>query len=155
MIVKSRQEYLPGCDYKPGELMTKQSFKKECDINFIVKQHASTGVWSHLNPIAPTYGDVSEAVDLQGSIQAVRDAQAEFDALPATVRALAANNPVQFLHMLGNEDAFGALVAAGLPVEDRAPAQPPAAPPGGSSSPPSGPPSQPADPPTPVVQGGE
>lgn len=155
MIIKSRNVYTPGPEFSPGELMTKQAFKEQCDINFIVKQHASTGVWSHLNPVAPTYGDNTGAEDLQGSIQAVRDAQAEFDALPATVRALAGNNPVQLLEMLGDEDAFAELVAVGLPVEDRAPAQPPAAPPGGSPSPPSGPPSQPADPPTPVVQGGE
>lgn len=155
MIIKSRHSYFPGREYVPGELMTKQSFKEQCDINFIVKQHASTGLWSHLNPVAPTYGDVSGAVDLQGSIQAVRNAQADFGALPATVRALAANNPVQFLEMLGNEEAFAHLVAAGLPVEDRAPTLPPAAPPVPASPPsPVGPPS-PAESAPPVVQGGE
>lgn len=141
-MIKSRTTYHPGSDYVSGQLLTKQSFREGCDINFIVRQHAQTGMFTHLNPIAPTYGDNSAAVDLQTSIQAVRDAQANFEQLPAAVRQAASHSPVQLLEMLGNEEAFAHLVDVGLPVH----APDPASPPGGGSVPPSGPPPSKAEP---------
>lgn len=150
--IKNRNIYHPGPTYESGPLLTKQSFREACDINFIVKQHASTGVLTHLNPIQPTYGDNGPAIDLQASIQAVRDAQLEFDSLPAAVRQAAQNSPVQLLEMLGDEGAFQHLVEVGLPVDSPPPdlaGAPPGQvgpPPSTAGTPPAPPPAEPSKP---------
>lgn len=100
---------------------TKQSFKDECDVNVVVRNHAQTGMWAHLNPMAPTYGDFSLATELQKSMQLVSDAQDEFMELPAAVRSLCNNDPVELLSRLAIPTAAQALVDAGLPVETTVP----------------------------------
>ncbi len=97
---------------------TKQSFKDDCDVNLIVKRHASTGLWSHLNPTMPSYGDFSGVVELQDAIATVEAAELDFDALPAAVRAACNNDPVQFLMEVNDVDGVLALAEAGLPMAD-------------------------------------
>lgn len=110
--------------------MTKQSFTDACDINLIVSRHASSGLWDHLNPTAPTFGDASMSVELQEAMTIVDQAGASFDELPALVRAASNNNPVQFLEMLSQPDSFAHLVEQGLPTDfvPEPPAGPPAEP---------------------------
>lgn len=148
VYVKNRRTRYPNRAWVSGELLTKQSFREQCDINFIVKQHASTGLWAHLNPIAATYEDASGAVDLQQSIQAVRDAEAQFYSLPAAVRQAAQNSPVQFLEMLADQEAYDHLVSVGLPTEPirAAGSPPPAAAPSPSKAAPAAPEAQPEPP---------
>lgn len=97
---------------------TKQSFKDDCDINLIVKRHASTGLWSHLTGRVPMYGDFSQAQELQDAITTVNAAENDFLELPAAVRRLCANDPVTFYQMMGNEKAVEQLAAAGLPMAE-------------------------------------
>ena len=97
-----------------GEPRTKQAFKDECDINRIVKRHGEHGLWDHLTPQKPLYGDFSTAVDLQDAIELVQAAEDSFMALPAEVRALADNDPIKFAQMCASRDDFDALVQAGL-----------------------------------------
>lgn len=101
--------------------MTKQSFKDECDVNVVVRNHAQTGMWAHLNPLAPSYGDFSQAADLQTALRLVEEAQADFDQLPASVRSACRNNPVELLQHLADPAAAKALVDLGLPVETTSP----------------------------------
>lgn len=68
----------------------------------------------------PSYIDVSDSSDLQSAINLARQAQFEFDQLPATVRFAAQNNPVQFLDMINTQEGQDALQAAGLPFNDGA-----------------------------------
>jgi len=115
------------------ESRAKQSFKDQCDINIIVRAHASGHEVTHLNPNTPQYGDFSAATDLQDQLNGVMAAQAEFDALPSAVRAAAENNPVRFLEMCADIDGRNILVEAGLPgtskiVPTPEPEQPEAAP---------------------------
>lgn len=95
---------------------TKQSFRDDCDINLIVKRHASTGLWDHLNPTTPTYGDFSAAVELQSAMALVEAAHDAFDALPSAVRKVCDNNPVVMLENLAKPGAFHELVQAGMPT---------------------------------------
>lgn len=101
-----------------GESRAKQSFKKDCDINLIVQRHGSTGMWSHLNPIRPRYGDFSATADYQDAVELVRAAEASFMALPAEIRKECENDPAVFLASLADEQAFHRMVELGLPVED-------------------------------------
>lgn len=118
-----------------GQLMAKQAMRDDCDVNLIVKRHAQTGMWSHLNPTEPTYGDASQAVELQLAIAIVEDAENSFMELPADVRRLCNNDPVEFAEHCADQAQYHELVAAGLvpgdtykpPVEPE-PAPEPAAP---------------------------
>ena len=96
----------------------KQSFKDDCDVNLIVKRHAQTGMWDHLNPRMPTYGDNSGAMELQDAIETVRNATDEFWALPAEVRAICNNDPVVFMQEVNDPVGVLALAEAGLPMAD-------------------------------------
>ncbi len=96
------------------ESRTKQSFRDECDINVITAQYVRTGLLSHTNRREPMYGDFSQSRDLKASLEAVKEAEAEFRALDAQVRAAAWNDPVRFLSMLASEEGVAELEAAGL-----------------------------------------
>ena len=113
----ARRRERPRVQLDTGDqVITKQSMKDTVDINRIVARQGQTGLWDHLNPRTPTYGDVSGAVSLQEAFEQARDANESFMELPAQVRALANNDPVQFLAMLADEEATQALVEAGLPI---------------------------------------
>ncbi|WNK13335.1 MAG: internal scaffolding protein [Microvirus sp.] len=98
---------------------TKQGQTDDGNINVIMANYGRTGVFANINPREPTYGDYSDSMDLQAAIQLVKDAEASFMELPAAVRELAENNPVRMLEMLADEGATAALVAAGLPVNEK------------------------------------
>lgn len=101
-----------------GESRTKQSFKDDCDVNLIVKRHASTGAFSHLNPRMPAYGDFSGATELNTAMDLCSQALADFNDLPAAVRQACNNDPVVFLQEVNDPDGVLALAAAGLPMAD-------------------------------------
>jgi len=96
---------------------TRQSHKDECDINLIVKNHTQTGIYSHVNPRTPTYGDFTQAHDLQDALALVGEAGDAFDELPAAVRAACNNDPVQLLNALANQADTMLLAELGLDVE--------------------------------------
>lgn len=79
--------------------MTKQEFKKECDINNILKQYSRTGMLNHVSARAAQgmYTDLPDALDFQESLHLVRDAEARFMSLPAKLRDRFGNDPVAFL----------------------------------------------------------
>jgi len=102
-----------------GELSkTKQSEKDNCDINLIVKRHASTGHVSHINPAAPKFGDFTGAGDLKTAIDQVAEANDRFNQLPVEVRRAAENNPYMLLEMLESEEGQLELQEAGLILTD-------------------------------------
>ncbi len=74
-------------------------------------------MWSHLAPRQPLSGDFTGALELQDAINLVDAAESDFMALPAEVRAVCQNNPVQLLERMTDRDQFHELVEAGLPVE--------------------------------------
>lgn len=100
------------------ESRTKQAFTKECDINLIVKRHAQRGMWDHLNPRQPTYGDFTGAQDLHEATELVKAATENFMELPAEVRKLANHDPVELLRALADREKTMELENAGLPIEE-------------------------------------
>lgn len=101
-----------------GPSLTKQSFKSECDVNVVVKNHAQTGMWSHLNKREPTYGDFTMATGLQEAMDLVDSAQEDFDELPAEVRSACDNDPVKLLAKLADPVQANELVELGLPLHE-------------------------------------
>lgn len=94
--------------------MTKQSFKKECDINNIMKQYMKTGLIAHAAQYAGRYEDVASAVELQEVIQIIADAGEAFASLPAEVRKRFENDAGQFLAFVENPENLEEVNAMGL-----------------------------------------
>lgn len=60
----------------------RQEFKQEADINYLLSRFGITQPRG-----APTYGIWDDTIDLQQALQAVRDARAGYNELPANLRA--------------------------------------------------------------------
>jgi phage internal scaffolding protein len=93
---------------------THQSFKDECDINGIVKKAQSTGVLPSLIKENPQYGDFSDPLDYQQSLNVIIRANEQFDALPSHVRARFANDPQNFLMFTADPKNLPEMVKMGL-----------------------------------------
>lgn len=97
---KPRKKFAKYFD-KPS--LTQQQFAKECDINKILERHAAQGTLADLiaqganSSSGRNYGDFSDAMDYQESLNTVIHAQEQFESLPANVRERFGNNPASFL----------------------------------------------------------
>jgi len=97
-----------------------QSHAASCEINSILANYQQAGTIQHLNRAEPLYADLFRTTDLHTAVETVKAAQAGFDALPATVRAAALNDPVKFVEMLRTDEGRERLAAVGLVVRDQA-----------------------------------
>lgn len=100
-----------------------QSQKDEADINVIVRNFGVTG----RVPVSvrlPQYGDFDGISDYRTAIEAVRQAEASFAAIPAEVRFRFDNDPQRFLEFCADRSNLAQLREWGL-----APAAAPPAPP--------------------------
>jgi len=107
-----------GLDASQGG-KTNQGQKEESDINTIVRNF---GVTRQL-PTAinlPSYGDFDTISDYRTAIHAVREAEASFNQLPATLRAKLGNDPQAFMDYVADPANKAELTELGLinrPVE--------------------------------------
>ncbi len=85
-----------------GPSRTQQHFKESCDINYIMKKYSQTGALMG-NPNPPQFGDFASVPDYQDSLNLVINAEAQFSALPAEIRARFNNEPDAFLAFCENE----------------------------------------------------
>lgn len=120
-------------DHRTGEFvtppsMTKQEFKKECDINNILKQYKVTGMVSHISEKARlgTYEDLPDPLDFQESLGLVEEARRSFMTLPAKIRDRFGQDPVRFLEFVADPANAKELVELGLATAPPAPAPEPA-----------------------------
>lgn len=117
--------------------LTKQEFKREADINNILKQYSKTGMLTHLNVRAAQgmYADLPDALDFQESLHLVRQAEATFMTLPAKLRDRFGNDPAQFLAFCSDPRNLEEMRELGLALKPPLPSSsddPPSSPPGGS-----------------------
>lgn len=96
-----------------GPSRTKQSFKKETDVNVILAGLEKTGVIKHINHREPGYG-YAPAMDLQQAIHKVASANQNFMALPSEIRNRFANDPVAFADFVQDPDNFDEVAELGL-----------------------------------------
>lgn len=99
-------------DFEPT--LTKQSFKDECNINNIVAKYQRTGQVTHLNSVKPRYLDCVGVADYQHALDIVNAAGAEFDGLPAKLRARFANDPAKLIAFCDDPQNYDEAVKLGL-----------------------------------------
>lgn len=86
-----------------GEGLTRQSFKKECDVNSIMAKYAKTGLIDHVSRVEARYGDFTGAPSSYlEAMQTVIDGQTAFAALPASLRKEFDNDPALFLQFMSD-----------------------------------------------------
>jgi phage internal scaffolding protein len=80
--------------------LTKQAFKKECDINALMARWQRTGVLEHVKEFQGVYGDYTGVMSYQESLDRVLAADAAFMSLPSSVREKFGNDPHQFIEFM-------------------------------------------------------
>lgn len=92
---------------------TRQEFKNECDINYIMLQYEMTGEINHINESAPQYLDCS-GEDFRAHMDYIAGAFSLFEELPATIRARFDNDPAEFLDFCSHEKNRPEMAQMGL-----------------------------------------
>lgn len=96
-----------------GESRTKQSFKKECDINQIMAKYQKTGAITHFNKHQQNYG-MADGQTFQEAMNLVCEAQEMFNDLPSSIRSRFGNDPAAFLDFVQDESNVDEMVKLGL-----------------------------------------
>ncbi len=99
--------------------LAKQSFRDECDINYILRQFNVTGQLP-AGSVQPQYGDFSGITDYQSALNAVMAAQDSFLQLPAKLRARFDNDPALFVEFASDEANRDEMKALGLLSQETA-----------------------------------
>ena len=89
-----------GISFDGTELVTKQAFKDDCDINAIMRRWDKTGQVPMAAGRVGYYGDFANAEDYHTSLCKIRNADAEFLNLPAHVRDRFENDPARLIEFL-------------------------------------------------------
>lgn len=95
------------------EILTKQCFKDECDINNIIRKYQKTGVLPPLNDRV-AYGDFSDVGNYQDALIKLQEADEMFDSLPAQLRARFDNDTAKFLDYVDNPTNLKEMYELGL-----------------------------------------
>lgn len=123
------------------ESLAIQSERDDSDINTIVKRFGLTGELPS-GVRAPTYGDFTGIGTFQQALEAVRQAEDAFMAMPAEIRKRFGDNPEEFVQFCSDPANGPELVKMGLAIEikgpeakpaDRAPAEDKVPPKGGTA----------------------
>ena len=96
-----------------GESRTKQSFKKQSDINVIMKKYERTGLITHTKQNG-AYGDFSDVKDYHAALNAIYEANEGFMTLPASLRKRFGNDPAQLIEFLNDANNLEEAVELGL-----------------------------------------
>lgn len=93
--------------------LTHQSFKDECDINFIMKKYIETG---YLDPSLLKKAEYMDAQEItfQDAMLIVKQAQSDFDSLPSALRKRFGNDPANFLDFVSDESNVDQMREMGL-----------------------------------------
>lgn len=103
-------ETLDASDSDDNKDMARQEFAQEADINYMLSRFGITQPRG-----TPTYGEVDDSIDLQIALEAVREAQAGFKALPPELKD-------KFKNMA---DLIRAVDNGSLVIKEEPPAAPP------------------------------
>ncbi len=96
-----------------GQGRTKQSHKKECDINNIMARFQKTGTVDFINTQSPQFGDAT-GLEFQTAMETVAHANEMFAELPSKIRERFNNNAQELLSFLENPDNRTEAVFLGL-----------------------------------------
>lgn len=123
-MVRNRADYQLICKDKS---LTKQSFKKDVNINNIMSRYKRTQVLDYVNSNPGIYGDFSDVTDYQGALNQIMAARELFESLPAEIRKNFDNDPAKFLDFADNPENETKMIEMGLlnapePAPEPAPA---------------------------------
>lgn len=104
---------------------TKQSFKKECDINFIMQKYQRSGAITHFATHAPQYG-FADSHDLKAAMDIIATANTMYEELPSSIRKRF-TTPADFLDFVQDEKNLDEMRELGLanPLPDPQPSPDP------------------------------
>ena len=105
--------------YPFDEILTKQCFAEECDINNIVNRFQRNGSFP-LSDVRGVYGDFSEIGTYQDALIKIQEADEMFDSLPAQVRARFDNDTAKFLEFVDEPTNVSEMLKMGLITDDSA-----------------------------------
>ncbi len=99
-----------------GKSLTKQSFKDECDINFIMDKWKRTGEIpaASVGKMPPHYGDFSNPNDYMEACNRVIAANEAFSSLPSFLRDRFANEPANLIAFLADSENQDEAIKLGL-----------------------------------------
>lgn len=95
-------------------IVTKQEFRKEADINEIIRRIERSGLVSHVNQREPFFGDVTPFQGLHDALIKVEEARNLFMSYPAEIRNRFSNDPVQFVEFLEDESNRAEAIELGI-----------------------------------------
>ena len=101
----------PTIETGPG--LTEQGHKKECDINYILKDYQRTGLLKHVNENEGKYDDVSVS-DFQEAMLIVKESERLFSELPSQARKAFDQDPAKFLEFVQNPENADKMEELGL-----------------------------------------
>lgn len=97
--------------------MTKQSFTKESDINYIIEKFTRTGLLGDeeaINARKAVFADVSNISDYHSALNLVDNVKKQFDLLPGDIRFKFDNDPIKLLEFVNNPENGKECVELGL-----------------------------------------
>lgn len=113
MGMKNRGKY---AKHKPGDRvkyatdcggaeasMTKQEFRKETDINYIVNRYVKNGMPAPRSEVHLAFQDCTLIPDYQGALDIINKGAAAFLELPPKVRERFGNEPARLVEFLQND----------------------------------------------------
>lgn len=103
---------------------TRQEFKKECDVNELMRRYQKTGILPSGGSKEPRFLDCVDVPNFQEAMQLFIDAEAAFMRLPALVRRDFDNDAEKFVVFAQNADNVGKLREWGLAAPEKAPDAP-------------------------------
>lgn len=106
----------PHALYCDDPSLAQQSAAAECDINTIVRRGMQGIVPTHVNPLAPQYGDFSDIPDYQGAFAVVARANSLFEAMPWEAREKFGNDPSKMVSWLQDPKNADEAISLGLLV---------------------------------------
>lgn len=103
-------------DFTGRKKITKQSFAKQADINYIVRKYNKTGelTTGFSSERMAKFGDFATGEDLLSSMIKISKAQTAFLELPPKLRARFNNSPAQMIDFLGKAENTVEAIELGL-----------------------------------------
>lgn len=112
---KGGSEARPWTKCAPGnDGLTKQSFKDESDINWIVARFIKTGFLNVDESKRAIYGDFTSVPAYMDALNMVASAKEAFDALPSSIRERFVNNPVKMVEFCSDPSNYEEGLKLGL-----------------------------------------